>query len=40
MSTSASARDRIEFIMRDLARRYLPAGDLREGGTALAKIVA
>src|SRR6266545_4340242 len=26
--------------MRDLFRRYLPAGDLREGGTALAKIVA
>ena len=40
MSTSASARDRIEFIMRDLSRRYLPAGDLREGRTALAKIVA
>ncbi len=40
MSTSASARDRIEFIMRDLSRRYLPGGDLREGGTALAKIVA
>jgi endonuclease-3 len=26
--------------MRDLSRRYLPAGDLREGETALAKIVA
>ncbi|TLZ86016.1 MAG: hypothetical protein E6K05_00225, partial [Methanobacteriota archaeon] len=26
--------------MRDLARRYLPAGDLRQGETALAKIVA
>src|SRR5207247_1588860 len=31
---------RIPFIMRDLARRYLPAGDLRQGETALAKIVA
>src|SRR5438046_9802410 len=26
--------------MRDLAARYLPAGDLHEGETALAKIVA
>ncbi len=26
--------------MRDLSRRYLPAGDLHEGETALAKIVA
>src|SRR5437764_14996278 len=26
--------------MRDLARRYLPAGDLRQGEAALAKIVA
>ncbi len=26
--------------MRDLARRYLPDGDLRQGETALAKIVA
>ena len=26
--------------MRDLARRYLPAGNLRQGGTALAKIIA
>src|SRR5436853_2995027 len=26
--------------MRDLARRYLPAGDLRQGETALAKIIA
>lgn len=26
--------------MRDLGRRYLPAGDLRRGETALAKIVA
>ncbi len=40
MSTSARARDRIPVIMRDLRRRYLPRGDLREGNTALAKITA
>ena len=40
MTTSAPARERIPFIMRDLAARYLPAGDLHEGETALAKIVA
>ena len=40
MTTSAPARERIEFIMKDLSRRYLPAGDLRQGETALAKIVA
>lgn len=40
MTTSASARDRIPVIMRDLAGRYLPAGDLHQGETALAKIVA
>lgn len=40
MTTSVSARDRIPFIMRDLSRRYLPAGDLHKGETALAKIVA
>ncbi len=40
MSTSASARDRIPEIMRDLRRRYLPRGDLRSGNTALAKITA
>ena len=40
MTTSASARDRVRFILRDLAARYLPGGDLRQGETALAKIVA
>ena len=40
MRTLASARNAIESIMRDLSRRYLPGGDLREGETALAKIVA
>ncbi len=40
MSTSTRARDRIPEIMRDLRRRYLPKGDLREGNTALAKITA
>jgi endonuclease-3 len=40
LSTSARARDRIPAIMRDLRRRYLPAGDLRQGNTALAKISA
>ena len=40
MSTSAPARDRIPAIMRDLRRRYLPQGDLKQGKTALAKITA
>ncbi len=40
MSTSTRARDHIPGIMRDLRRRYLPKGDLREGNTALAKITA
>jgi len=40
LTTSASARDRIPFIMRDLAGRYLPTGDLHQGETALARIVA
>jgi len=40
LTTSASVRKRIPSIMRDLAGRYLPAGDLRSGETALAKIVA
>ena len=40
MTTSASARNRIGFIIRDLSRRYLPEGDLHAGETALAKIVA
>ena len=40
MSTSTRARDRIPAIMRDLRRRYLPKGDLRDGNTALAKITA
>lgn len=40
MSTSAQRRERIEFILRDLSRRYLPDGDLREGSTALAKIAS
>ncbi|MCI4371539.1 MAG: endonuclease III [Thermoplasmata archaeon] len=40
MSTSASPRERIGPIMRDLAGRYLPGGDLRQGQTALARIVA
>lgn len=40
MSTSAQSRDRMALVMRDLSRRYLPAGDLRDGETALAKIVA
>ena len=38
MRTSASVRDHIPAIMRDLRRRYLPRGDLRDGNTALAKI--
>jgi len=36
----ASARDRIGFILGDLSRRYLPAGDLHDGETALAKLIA
>jgi len=40
LTTSASARDRIDFIIRDLSRRYLPGGNLHGGETALAKIVA
>ena len=40
MIISASARDRIAFIVRDLSRRYLPDGNLHAGETALAKIVA
>ena len=40
MRTSASARDRIPEVMRNLRRRYLPRGDLRDGTTALAKITA
>ena len=40
MTTSASARERIDAIMADLSRRYLPGGNLRDGETALAKIVA
>lgn len=40
MSTSASARERLDFILRDLTRRYLPSGDLHEGETTLAKVVA
>ena len=40
MTTSAPARERIPFIMQELAARYLPAGGLHDGETALAKIVA
>ena len=40
MRTSTRARDRIEFILRDLTRRYLPGRDLHQGETALAKIIA
>jgi len=40
LSTSARTRKRIESIMRDLSKRYLPEGDLRGGETALAKITA
>src|SRR5437870_11885685 len=40
LTISASARDRIAFIVHDLSRRYLPKGDLHAGETALAKIVA
>ena len=38
MSTLASRRERTERILRDLSRRYLPGGTLRDGSTALAKI--
>ncbi len=40
MSTSARARDHVGAILRDLSRRYLPERNLRQGETALAKIVA
>ena len=40
MRTSARARDHVRPILKDLARRYLPSGDLHEGETALAKITA
>ena len=40
MSTSARARDRVEFILRDLSKRYLPEKDLHQGETALARITA
>jgi endonuclease-3 len=40
LRTSARARDRVDLILGDLSRRYLPSGDLREGETALAKITA
>src|SRR5207244_13473486 len=40
LTTSVSVRHRIGFILRYLSRPYLPAGDLHEGETALAKIVA
>jgi len=40
LTTSASARDQIRFILRDLGARFLPSGDLHQGETALAKIVA
>src|SRR3989442_2348532 len=36
LTTSASARSRIGFLMRDLSPRYLPAGDLRAGRTPLS----
>ncbi len=40
MSTSARRRERIEAILADLSRRYLPGRVLLEGTTALAKIAA
>ena len=40
MSTSARRRERIERVLRDLSRRYLPGGELRGGSTALAKIAS
>ncbi len=40
MTTSASARSRIEHILRVLSERYLPDRDLHRGETALAKITA
>ena len=40
MSTSARRRERVELILRDLSRRYLPGGELRGGSTALAKIAS
>ena len=38
MTTSALARETASRVLRELSRRYLPSGDLREGETALAKI--
>ena len=38
MRTSKFAR--AEVVLQDLARRYLPTGDLTTGGTALAKVRA
>lgn len=40
MTTSAPAREHIPFILRDMRKRYLPARDLRQGSTALARIGA
>jgi 3-methyladenine DNA glycosylase/8-oxoguanine DNA glycosylase len=40
LTTSASARERIPVILRDMRKRYLPARDLRQGSTALARIGA
>lgn len=40
MTISARARNRIGPILLDLQGRYLPSRNLREGETALAKIVA
>jgi endonuclease-3 len=40
LTTSAPARERIPFILRDMRKRYLPARDLRQGATALARISA
>src|SRR3990170_5383519 len=38
LTTSALARETASRVLRELSRRYLPSGDLREGETALAKI--
>ena len=40
MSISGSVRRRVPAILRTLEERYLPHGNLHEGETALAKIVA
>jgi endonuclease III len=40
LSTSGSVRRRVPAILRALGDRYLPGGNLHEGETALAKIVA